>query len=212
MPDKWMSLAEAASALKVHPRTIERRIAGGKIQTRRADDGLLQVLIDLPDTSDTPPDTAIEAVRELAADQVTLAKGSASALVRFAQDDAERTRHQLDIVRQDVGRARRGALAAWCVVAILGLGVTVAVGWTTSTITRARADVRTLNERAERIQQEKDKLQADHDDLMKEAQAARLAAAESAGRLAALKEASDNRPTTRPATLVQRIAAVIAEP
>ena len=28
MPDKWMSVAEAATVLKVHPRTIERRIAG----------------------------------------------------------------------------------------------------------------------------------------------------------------------------------------
>ena len=41
MPDTWMTLAEAAAAIKVHPRTIERRIAAGKIQTRRADDPLV---------------------------------------------------------------------------------------------------------------------------------------------------------------------------
>ena len=107
MSDTWMSMAEAAASLKVHPRTTERRIAGGKIQTRRGDDGTLQVLIDLPDMSDTAPDNrnALETVRELAADQVTLATGSASALVKFAQDDAIRSREEVTIVRQDARRA-----------------------------------------------------------------------------------------------------------
>lgn len=212
MSDKWMTIAEAAAGLKVHPRTIERRIAGGKIQARRADDGQLQVLINLPDTSDPAPDTAIEAVRELAADQITLATGSASALVRFAQDDAVRSREQLDLVRQDVGRARRVALAGWCVVAMLGIGVTVAVGWTASTLTRARQDVKTLSERAEQIERETDRLKSERDALRDKVQTAQLEATAAQARLAAYKEQSDNRPTTRPASLVQRIAAAIAEP
>ena len=134
MPDTWMTLAQAAASLNVHPRTIERRIAGGKIQARRADDGQLQVLVALPDTSDTAPDSALETVRELAADQVILAKGSASALVKFAQDDAMRSRDELVLVRQDAGRARHSALAAWCVVAAMSIGVCVAVGWTAQRI------------------------------------------------------------------------------
>src|SRR3982750_2599859 len=100
MPDKWMSVAEAAATLRVHTRTIERRIAGGKIQSRRADDGLLQVMISLSDEPDNAPDTALETVRELADNQVTLATGSASALVKFARDDAGRAREELTIVRQ----------------------------------------------------------------------------------------------------------------
>src|SRR5450432_4198370 len=82
MPDSWMTVAEAAATLKVHPRTIERRIASGKIQTRRADDGQVQMLISTPDMPDNAPNPAFETVRELAEDQVSLARGSASALVK----------------------------------------------------------------------------------------------------------------------------------
>ena len=49
MPDKWMTVAAAAATLNVHPRTIERRIAAGRIESRRTDDGQLQVLINAPD-------------------------------------------------------------------------------------------------------------------------------------------------------------------
>jgi excisionase family DNA binding protein len=38
MPDKWMTVAAAAATLNVHPRTIERRIASNKIESRRTDE------------------------------------------------------------------------------------------------------------------------------------------------------------------------------
>jgi hypothetical protein len=232
MPDKWMSVAEAATVLKVHPRTIERRIAGGKIQSRRAEDGVLQVMINLPDAPDTVQDggAALETVRELAADQVTLATGSASAIVRFAQNDALRAREELVLWRQDAGRARRSAVAAWCVVAILGVGACVAVGWTASKITkansdmaRAQDDVRQLNERADAMKKESDKLKTEFaterqqmsDEIARvrqEAEQARLAGAEASGKLAAYIEQSHKRPTTQPRTLAQRIASALAEP
>src|SRR5215213_9050874 len=108
MPDKWMTVAAAAATLNVHPRTIERRIASNKIECRRTDDGQQQVLIDVPDTAEPGPDP-LETVRELAQDQVSLATGSASALVKFAQDDAQRARNELSIARQEADTARRGA-------------------------------------------------------------------------------------------------------
>src|SRR5262245_36215318 len=101
MPDKWLTIAAAAAMLDVHPRTIERRIASGKIQTRRTDDGQVQVLIDAPDRPQTPIADPLETVRELAQDQVSLATGSASAIVRLAQADADRARGELDLVRQE---------------------------------------------------------------------------------------------------------------
>ncbi|HVT90286.1 MAG TPA: hypothetical protein VHD56_15650 [Tepidisphaeraceae bacterium] len=207
MSDKWMTVAEAATALKVHPRTIERRIAGGKIQTRRADDGLLQVLVEVPDT----PDTALETVRELAADQVSLATGSASALVHFAQDEATRARQDLALVRQDVGRARRHATAAWCMVAVLGIGVTIAVGWTASTITRANSDVKHLAERTQQAEAQAKVLAEERDAARQEAEHARLQTAEVSSKLAIYLEEAAKRPTTRPAGLLERIATAIAE-
>jgi excisionase family DNA binding protein len=218
MSDSWMSVAEAAAALKVHPRTIERRIASGKIQARRAEDGMLQVLFAMPDTSDNAPDNALETVRELAADQVSLATGSASALVKFAQSDAIRAREELALVRQETGRARRGTLMAWCVVAAMTVGVTLSVGWTAQKITRANEDVRHLTEYANRMEGEAQRLLTERDAARHEAQVAQIQSAEVSGRLAAYVEQNaqltqypTTRPTTRPAGFLQRLATAFSE-
>src|ERR1700761_6959634 len=99
MPDKWMTVAAAAASMNVHTRTIERRIAANKIESRRTEDGQLQVSITVPEeqpAAAAPSTEAFETVKELAQDQVSLATGSASALVKFAQADAERARTELD--------------------------------------------------------------------------------------------------------------------
>src|SRR3954471_5413316 len=138
MPDKWMTIAAAAATLNVHTRTIERRIAGSKIQSRRTDDGQLQVLIDAPDVPSAATDP-LETVRELAQDQVSLATGSASAIVRLAQVDADRARDELELVRQDAGRVRQGARIAWISVATMAAAICVAVGWTSFRIAQSRS-------------------------------------------------------------------------
>ncbi|HEY7091466.1 MAG TPA: hypothetical protein VH518_25435 [Tepidisphaeraceae bacterium] len=214
MPDHWMSVAEAATLLKVHTRTIERRIASGKLQTRRTDDGLLQVQIDVPDTASAVPDTALETVRELAADQVSLATGSASALVKFARDDAQRSREELVQVRLDAGRARRSALAAWLVVASMAIGVTIAVGWTASKITRANSDVRQLTDYASKMEEASRKLVTERDNARQEARQADLDRAEASGKLAVYVEQmnrSTTQPTTRPTSLIGRLAAAFSQ-
>lgn len=216
MPDTWMTLAAAAAALDVHPRTIERRIANGKIQSRRTDDGQLQLLIDLPDNQQTSP-AALETVKELAQDQVSLATGSASAIVRLAQFDASRARQELELVRQEVGHVRHSAKTAWITVGSMATVVCVAVGWTTFQITRSRAQIEALNQTSQRIEHEARQLLADRDAARQDAERARLAGADATGRLAAYQEharlvakQSDNHPTTRPANLIQRLADAIA--
>jgi hypothetical protein len=220
MPDKWMTVAAAAATLNVHPRTIERRIASNKIESRRTDDGQLQVQIDVPDTADPAPDP-LETVRELAQDQVSLATGSASALVKFAQDDAQRARTELSIARQQADSARRGARLAWVAVAIMTIGVCGAVGWVTRKVTQSDSDIRTLNERAALMEHEAQQLLDERNKAQSLAQAAEVDRAEAAGRLAAyieqnekqaqiLAARSDKRPTTKPSTLIQRIASAIA--
>ena len=220
MPDKWMTVAAAAASLNVHPRTIERRIASNKIESRRSDDGQLQVLIDVPDTAE-PATDPFDTVRELAQDQVSLATGSASALVKFAQDDAQRARTELSIARQDADSARRGARRAWAAVALMTITVCGAVGWVSHRVTKADADIRSLTERARLMENEAQQLLDERDKAQTLARSADVERAEAAGRLAAyveqsekqaelLAEQSDKRPTTKPTTLIQRIAGAIA--
>jgi hypothetical protein len=220
MPDKWMSIAAAAATLNVHPRTIERRIASGKIQSQRIEDGQMQVLIDVPDTAEPAPDP-LETVKELAQDQVSLATGSASALVKFAQDDAHRARTELSIARQEADSARRGSRFAWAAVAVMTIGVCGAVGWVSHKVTKADADIRSLTDRARTMESEAQQLLAERNKAQSLAQAAEVERADAAGRLAAyieqnekqaeiLAEQSDKRPTTRPSSLVARIASAIA--
>lgn len=217
MPDKWLTIAAAAATLNVHPRTIERRIASGKIQTRRADDGQVQVLVNAPEEPPTTVADPLETVKELAQDQVSLATGSASAIVRLAQVDADRARGELELVRQEAISARRGSRFAWSAVAAMAIAVGAAVGWTTHRVTRADDEIATLRAIADRTESEAQKLLADRDAARKEAAAARLAGAEATGKLAAYIEqaqlqasATGKRPATQPANLMQRIASVLA--
>ena len=110
MPEEWLSVAQAAAAMKVHPRTIERRMVANKIEFRKNEDGQVQVLVSLPDiepVAEQVSSEAFETVKELANQQVDIAAGSASAIVRVAQEQAMRAENQLLLARQDAGRYRR---------------------------------------------------------------------------------------------------------
>lgn len=219
MPETWTPIASAASALNVHPRTIERRIAGGRMQSRRADDGQVQVLVDMPGPADAPADP-LETVRGIAQDQVNLATGSASALVRFAQDDSQRARQELELVRQEAQSARRGSRWAWGAVATMAAMICIAVGWTSHRVTKADAEIQHLNDHANAIEHAGQQILTERDSARVDLASAKIAAAEATGRLAAYKEqsettakaaaevtvASDIRPTTRPTNIFERLA------
>lgn len=207
MPEKWMSVAHAAAYLNCHTRTIERRIASGKIQSQKGTDGLTQVLLDMPDVPDPVP-AAIETVKELAQDQVSIATGSATALVKFAQADAERARTELDFVRQQSDRARQGAKWAWSSVAAMAALVMIAIGWTTHRITAADAEIKRLNDQANQMQKEAGQLLSERDSYRKEVIAAKWAEGEAKGRLYQAIDESAKSPTTRPTTVFSRVASV----
>ncbi len=213
MGDRWVSIAEAAATMKIHPRTVERRAAAGKVESRRNDDGQVQVYLNLPDPEPTPPPAepvsagAFETVREMADRQVDIAAGSASALVRAAQAQAMRAEHQLDLARQEAGRSRREMQMAMALVAVMLLGVIVAVGWCTHTITADRDQAVAATEAA---RQANDELRHVRDQLAD--------ATKSEGELAAYKhglatviEQTRPVPATRPATFVERMSQVFAD-
>ena len=209
MAEQWVSIAEAAATMKIHPRTVERRAAAGKMQARRNDDGQVQVYIDLPDPEPSPSESiqadAFETVREMADRQVDIAAGSASALVRAAQEQSMRAEHQLDLARQDAGRYRRETQMALSLVAVMLLLVILAVGWGAHVITSDRDRAVTAEERATVASQ-------DLSQSRLQLQAASTARDKAEGELTAYKttlagevERGRPHPTTRPDTLLGRL-------
>src|SRR4029079_11924110 len=134
-----------------------------KIQTRRAEDGQVQVLVQVCDEPQSSLSDPLETVKELAQDQVSLATGSASAIVRLAQADADRARGELAIIREEAITAGRGARVAWSAVALMAIAIGAAVGWATHRITRADDEITKLREIADRTQVEAQKLLTERD-------------------------------------------------
>jgi hypothetical protein len=221
MAEHWVTIAEAAAALKIHPRTVERRAAAGKIESRRNDDGQVQVFLNLPDREPVPPEPvpseAFETVKEMADRQVDIAAGSASALVRAAQEQAMRAEHQLDLARQESGRYRRETQMAMALLAVMLLLVIVAVGWCTHTITDARdhaamadvtahmADVTARTATAELVETRTQLAQATEGRAKAEGELTAYKAG-----LATVVEQTRPRPTTQPATLFGRLTQAFA--
>jgi hypothetical protein len=212
MSEHWMSVAQAAASMQVHPRTIERRIASQKIQSRRSEDGQVQVLVNLPDPVGQAHDTAMETVKELADRQVDIAAGSASALVRIAQDQAMRAENQLGVALADAGRNRREAQLAVGVAAAMLILLMVVVGWSAHATTKAQGDARVAAERAIQASSAAKSAMADRNADRAQLDEAIIARAKAEGELTAYKvelaasvEKPGNRPTTQPATLIARL-------
>jgi hypothetical protein len=212
MSEQWMSVAQAAASMQVHPRTIERRIASQKIQSRRSEGGQVQVLVNVPDTVGQAHDTAMETVKELADRQVDIAAGSASALVRIAQDQAMRAESQLGVALADAGRSRREAQLSVGVAAALLILLMVVVGWSAHATTKAQGDARVSAERAIEASEAARSAMADRNAERSRLDDAMIARAKAEGELTAYKaelvssiERPGNRPTTQPANLIARL-------
>lgn len=224
MPEQWMNVAEAAAAMKVHPRTVERRIAAGKIESRRNEDGQVQILVTVPAAMTTMMEPvsngALTTVKELADRQVDIAAGSASALVRISQDQAVRAESQLALSRQDAGRYRREAQMALALVAIMLVLVMVAVGWCTHSITSAKADARLAVDRAAQAAEMAKTAAAERDTERSRYDLAIVAQAKAEGELVAYKTElatvveqtrRQSAPATQPVNLVARLAQVFGD-
>lgn len=223
MPEQWATVAEAAAFLKVHPRTIERRIVSGKLDSRRADDGQVQVCIEVPEPVVFEPhqhDPALETVKELADRQVDIAAGSASAIVRIAQEAAERLNYDLALARTDLDVARRSGRKAWIATGVLATLLPIAVmamlNWGVQSLAEERANVRVLTGQLNQTRHDLRTVQEQQVNVEQSLDGARLASARLEGEITAYKQRitelsleqqkAQAEPTTRPAGLVDRLA------
>ena len=215
MPDQWLSVAEAAASMKVHPRTIERRISSGKIDSRRNDDGQVQVLVNLPDTPppvDSVSSETLETVKELANQQVDIAAGSASALIRVSQDQMMRAESELALARQDARRYRRESQLALLAVAAVLLLVIGAVGWCTRVMTTSQDNARRASDNAAQAAQRAQAAESALSIQQQQLNDAILARAKAEGELNAYKEGlkdvvqmTRKVPDTQPTSFIGRM-------
>lgn len=209
----WITIEQAAVALGLSVRTVNRHINAGKIQSR-LQDGRREVLIensapnaaessDSADTyvtqvvastaSDGVDYESVLALADSAADKAELAVSAYQALARSADDRVRTT--------------RRWSYTAWSLVAVLTVGTVVSVAWASSRLTRVTVENEQLRRQVAQNSDKSDSADRECDDLRRALSAAREDAARAEGRLAGYTEKRPSNASTRP-TLTDRIASI----
>jgi hypothetical protein len=67
-PAEWLTLDQAAARIGCSTRTLQRRIADGKVAAQRRDDGRVLVEVKLPQAPPTPTDAVVEQLQRQADD------------------------------------------------------------------------------------------------------------------------------------------------
>jgi hypothetical protein len=221
----WQSVEEAAVTLGISTRTLHRRISKGEVETRLAD-GRREVLVCLPD-----PDPAYEEPAEVTdtADAVERLIGSngpsdnqtaiilAEKEVALANEKVRRTelalaafQHTTSLMEKEASRSRMSARVAWIAVAVLSVGVYVAVGWTASQVTAFRTNNANLSRQLDRTGAELEQRSGDVERYRNERDQAKQAAARIEGELsvtkATLAATVGRRPATQPSGFFERLA------
>lgn len=186
-PTEWLSVAAAAARMDVHVRTIERRAAAGKLTTRRAADGTVQ--IELPSEPSKP---TAEAVADVMAVQADRQIQMAGAVFATSERELATVRDELTIIRTSARHAWRtvAVLAATCAVA-----GTVGVWWSVTVTERLRGDLRTAEGKAAAIERLASDREREADRLRLDLDAARQLSLAVAAEL----RQSNPPPDTRPA-------------
>jgi hypothetical protein len=224
----WQSVEEAAVTLGISTRTLHRRISKGEVETR-LEDGRREVLVCLPDpeaavaeepaevtdtfsmpasfSPPTPSDNNTAII--LAEKEVALANEK----VRRTELALAAFQHTSTLLQQEASRTRVSARCAWAAVAVLSVGVYVAVGWTASQVTAFRTNnanlTRELNQATVTVEQktvELEKYRGERDE-------ARQASARSDGELSATKAtlAAFKKPATQPSSFLEKLARIAGE-
>jgi hypothetical protein len=233
MADTWLTIEQAAVALGLSVRTVNRHIVAGKIPSR-LQDGRREVLVQMPADARSAPSPAgpspdaspfAAVLNPFASDAmsatgpaiaghatVTIPPPSDRALDRpsdtpsHASVDAETVLALADSAAekaemavsayQALARAtdtqfqhvRRSARLAWASVAVMALGVSVAVGWTTHHLTKSQVTTQHLRQQVESKSAATDTLSAEREGLRAELTAAKEQAARAEGKASALSD------------------------
>ena len=238
----WQTVELAAVTLGISTRTIARRIAKGELESR-LHNGRREVYICLPESAvnvetiegeltgaDAPGYHANyeQTVRHtVAATSAPGADVETSTALILAEDRARRAEMAISviqqstaIVRDEVRTARTSARWGWGVVAGLAAGVVVAVGWTTTKVTKAEQQAEALRDKVMIANDQSEVLGREQLQLRSDVERARLSAARAEGQLvevrqeaemaraqlATLVKEKEKPPATRPSTLGQRLA------
>jgi hypothetical protein len=224
----WQSVEEAAVTLGISTRTLHRRIAKGDVETR-LEDGRREVLVCLPDpepeVAEEPVEVSDSYTMPASFNPPTSSNNNTAIIlaekeVALANEKVRRTelalaafQHTSTLLQEEASRTRVSARCAWAAVAVLSVGVYVAVGWTASQVTSFRTNnanlARELNQAtatatAKSVEAEKYRDERDQ---------ARQASARMEGELSATKAtlaAAAKKPTTQP-TLLEKLARIAAD-
>jgi len=223
----WQSVEEAAVTLGISTRTLHRRISKGEVETR-LENGRREVLVCLPDEEVQFEEDASEVT-----DTITIPTPSTSAAIaaeqqggvggdiilaekeiQLANEKVRRTelalaafQHTSTLLQKEATRTRISARCAWAAVAVLSVGVYVAVGWTAAQVTKYRTDNANLNQQLKVATEVADKTAAERERYREERDRARETAARADGELVATKASMVRKPATQP-TLLEKFGLV----
>lgn len=226
----WQSVEEAAVTLGISTRTLHRRISKGEVETR-LENGRREVLVCLPDEEIQFEEEAPDVMGDVT-DSVTIPTPSTSAAIaaeqqggstsiilaekeiQLANEKVRRTelalaafQHTSTLLQKEATRTRISARCAWAAVAVLSVGVYVAVGWTAAQVTKYRTDNANLNQQLKVVTDVADKTAAERERYREERDRARETAARADGELAATKASLVRKPATQP-TLLEKFGLV----
>jgi hypothetical protein len=220
----WQSVEEAAVTLGISTRTLHRRISKGEVETR-LEVGRREVLVCLPDPD---PEATLESpdVFEEIPPQQTQPHADSTAIilaekeVALANEKVRRTelalaafQHTSALLQQEAARTRISARFAWAAVAVLSIGVYVAVGWTASKVTEYRTNNSHLNRQLQQTSTVADSKTEEAEHYRQERDAARQAAARMEGELSVARMSLEKakRASTQPTSLLEKLAKIAGD-
>ncbi len=122
-----------------------------------------------------------------------------------AWDQIEVMRSDILQARHDTDRARGSTRRAWGAVGVMATAMIVAVGWTSSSLTRHHVEVRQLSGQVEQWKVAAEQKNAEINQIRQEAQTARIAQARAEGELRATSASKPDRQEPK-STLADRVA------